>query len=274
MPQPLSARTADFTDSVIRRMTRVSLKYGAVNLSQGFPDFDPPREILDRLSQVSRGGPPPVLRHLGRPEFPGGPGKEAVPLHGPDHRPGQRDRGHLRLHRGHDVRHDDRGRPRRQGHRLLPLLRELRGGRHPLRRGAHLCAAASAGLHLRRGRAGGRLPPASQGADPVQSLQPLRPGLHPGGAADHRRDGHQVRRLRHHRRGLRAHRLRPPSAHLFRHPAGDVEAGRSPAPPCPRPTPSPAGGWATSSPRRRSPTGPRRSTTSSPWAAPRRCRRR
>ena len=57
MPQPLSARTADFTDSVIRRMTRVSLKYGAVNLSQGFPDFDPPREILDRLSQVSREGP-------------------------------------------------------------------------------------------------------------------------------------------------------------------------------------------------------------------------
>ena len=40
MPQPLSQRTASFTDSVIRRMTRVSLKYGAVNLSQGFPDLD------------------------------------------------------------------------------------------------------------------------------------------------------------------------------------------------------------------------------------------
>ncbi len=47
MPQPLSQRTASFTDSVIRRMTRVSLKYGAVNLSQGFPDFDPPKPILD-----------------------------------------------------------------------------------------------------------------------------------------------------------------------------------------------------------------------------------
>jgi aminotransferase len=34
-------------------MTRVSLKYGAVNLSQGFPDFEPPREILDRLAEVS-----------------------------------------------------------------------------------------------------------------------------------------------------------------------------------------------------------------------------
>lgn len=50
----LSNRTAGFTDSVIRRMTRVSNKYGAVNLSQGFPDFKPPQEILDRLAQVTK----------------------------------------------------------------------------------------------------------------------------------------------------------------------------------------------------------------------------
>ncbi len=53
MPQ-LSNRTAGFTDSVIRRMTRISNKYGAVNLSQGFPDFEPPKEILDRLAEVTR----------------------------------------------------------------------------------------------------------------------------------------------------------------------------------------------------------------------------
>ncbi|XOQ43668.1 MAG: Aminotransferase [Clostridium sp.] len=51
----LSNRTQGFTDSVIRRMTRVCLKYGAVNLSQGFPDFEPPREILNRLAEVSHG---------------------------------------------------------------------------------------------------------------------------------------------------------------------------------------------------------------------------
>ena len=51
--QPLSDRTAGFTDSVIRRMTRISNKYGAVNLSQGFADFDPPKEILDRLAEVA-----------------------------------------------------------------------------------------------------------------------------------------------------------------------------------------------------------------------------
>lgn len=51
--QPLSDRTAGFTDSIIRRMTRISNKYGAVNLSQGFPDFDPPKAILDRLAEVA-----------------------------------------------------------------------------------------------------------------------------------------------------------------------------------------------------------------------------
>jgi aminotransferase len=55
--QRLSDRTAGFTDSVIRRMTRISLQYGAVNLSQGFPDFDPPKELLDRLAQVAYEGP-------------------------------------------------------------------------------------------------------------------------------------------------------------------------------------------------------------------------
>lgn len=53
----LSDRTANFTDSVIRRMTRIANRYGAVNLSQGFPDFDPPREITDRLSEVAKSGP-------------------------------------------------------------------------------------------------------------------------------------------------------------------------------------------------------------------------
>lgn len=53
----LSSRTETFTDSVIRRMTRISNQYGAVNLSQGFPDFDPPKEITDRLAEVAGIGP-------------------------------------------------------------------------------------------------------------------------------------------------------------------------------------------------------------------------
>jgi aspartate/methionine/tyrosine aminotransferase len=41
----LSSKTAQFTESVIREMTRLAIQYKAVNLSQGFPDFPAPIEI-------------------------------------------------------------------------------------------------------------------------------------------------------------------------------------------------------------------------------------
>lgn len=53
----LSNRINFFTESVIRRMTRIADVYGAVNLSQGFPDFDPPAELLEELKKVSVEGP-------------------------------------------------------------------------------------------------------------------------------------------------------------------------------------------------------------------------
>lgn len=56
MPK-LSDRVGTFTDSVIRRMTRISDEYDAINLSQGFPDFDPPREITDALAKAAKEGP-------------------------------------------------------------------------------------------------------------------------------------------------------------------------------------------------------------------------
>lgn len=49
----LSRRTENFTDSVIRRMTRIANQYGAINLSQGFPDWDPPAAVLQRLREVA-----------------------------------------------------------------------------------------------------------------------------------------------------------------------------------------------------------------------------
>ena len=55
--RPLSDRVGTFTDSVIRRMTRISNKYGAINLSQGFPDFDPPKPMLDALAKAAYEGP-------------------------------------------------------------------------------------------------------------------------------------------------------------------------------------------------------------------------
>lgn len=56
MPQ-LSKRVDTFTDSVIRRMTRISdAKEGSINLSQGFPDFDPPQALLTALADMAKGG--------------------------------------------------------------------------------------------------------------------------------------------------------------------------------------------------------------------------
>ena len=56
MPQ-MSNRIQLFTDSVIRRMTRISDAVGAINLSQGFPDFPPPKELTDALKRVAGEGP-------------------------------------------------------------------------------------------------------------------------------------------------------------------------------------------------------------------------
>ena len=67
--QQLSDKTAHFTDSVIRRMTRVSMRYDAINLSQGFPDFDPPKPILDRLAKVAYEGPHQYAITWGAPNF-------------------------------------------------------------------------------------------------------------------------------------------------------------------------------------------------------------
>ncbi|HCC00838.1 MAG TPA: aminotransferase [Ruminococcaceae bacterium] len=56
MPQ-LSTRSSGFSESVIRRMTRVALRYNAINLSQGFPDFDPPKALTEELKVVADNGP-------------------------------------------------------------------------------------------------------------------------------------------------------------------------------------------------------------------------
>ena len=51
--QKLSKKTENFTDSVIRRMTRIAYKYDSINLSQGFPDFAPPEMLLKRLGETA-----------------------------------------------------------------------------------------------------------------------------------------------------------------------------------------------------------------------------
>jgi aminotransferase len=52
-----SDRIRGFGESMIRRMTRIANQYDAINLSQGFPDFDPPAELLDAGVAAMRAGP-------------------------------------------------------------------------------------------------------------------------------------------------------------------------------------------------------------------------
>jgi aspartate/methionine/tyrosine aminotransferase len=48
----ISAKAEQFTESVIREMTRLAMKHNAVNLSQGFPDFAAPEEIKEAARQA------------------------------------------------------------------------------------------------------------------------------------------------------------------------------------------------------------------------------
>lgn len=52
-----SRRTIGFEESVIRAMTRLANECGAINLSQGFPDFDPPEAVLRAAERAGREGP-------------------------------------------------------------------------------------------------------------------------------------------------------------------------------------------------------------------------
>ncbi|MEA5040724.1 MAG: aminotransferase class I/II-fold pyridoxal phosphate-dependent enzyme [Clostridiaceae bacterium] len=65
----LNKTSERFTDSVIRRMTRIALSCGAVNLAQGYPDFDPPKALTDRLAEVSALGPHQYAITMGAPNF-------------------------------------------------------------------------------------------------------------------------------------------------------------------------------------------------------------
>ena len=67
--KPLSNRTEHFTESVIRHMTRIANACGAINLSQGFPDFDPPKALQDRLAEVAHTGPYQYALTIGAQNF-------------------------------------------------------------------------------------------------------------------------------------------------------------------------------------------------------------
>ena len=64
-----AARLNHFTESVIREMTRVANRHGAINLSQGFPDADPPPEVLAAGQEAMAQGPHQYAVTWGAPRF-------------------------------------------------------------------------------------------------------------------------------------------------------------------------------------------------------------
>lgn len=68
MPQT-AARLRIFTESVIRGMTRLANAHGAINLAQGFPDFDPPEELMAALERAVRGPHHQYAVTWGAPRF-------------------------------------------------------------------------------------------------------------------------------------------------------------------------------------------------------------
>jgi aminotransferase len=67
---PNTARRLEgFTESVIRGMTRLANQHGALNLSQGFPDFDPPEALLAALERATRGPHHQYAVTWGAPRF-------------------------------------------------------------------------------------------------------------------------------------------------------------------------------------------------------------
>ena len=164
-----------FTESVIREMTRVAKQYGAINLSQGFPDVDPPAEVLGRRS-TRHGRQAPTST-----PSPGAPRVSARPWPAKQRRWMGLDidpDAHIVVTCGSTeammVRHDDGLQPRRQGDRLFALLRKLRGRHHPHRRRADLRAPAPAGFRLRSRRTAGA--PSSRGPRPWScATRPTRP---------------------------------------------------------------------------------------------------
>lgn len=64
-----SRRTAQFTESLIREMTRVAQQHGAINLAQGFPDSDPPPALVRAAKDAMDAGRHQYAITWGSPEL-------------------------------------------------------------------------------------------------------------------------------------------------------------------------------------------------------------
>ena len=174
----ISKRVQGFTESVIREMTRVSAQHGGgVNLAQGFPNFPPPRVLVEAAHRALDGDFHQYAITWGARNLREAIADEVRAVLRPPRRPGAPGDRVLRLHGGHAVDAPRRPRPRRRDRHLRAVLRELRAGRDHLRREARLRAARAAGLLVRPRPPGARLHAADAGDRVQQPEQPDGQGV-------------------------------------------------------------------------------------------------
>ncbi len=69
MRPPLTARLAPFGTTIFTEMTELAVRHGAVNLGQGFPDFDGPEFVKEAALRAIRDGRNQYVRMFGLPEL-------------------------------------------------------------------------------------------------------------------------------------------------------------------------------------------------------------
>jgi N-succinyldiaminopimelate aminotransferase len=66
---PIANRVAAFGTTIFTEMTQLALKHNAINLSQGFPDFDGPEEVKEAAIAAIRSGQNQYSQSAGQPEL-------------------------------------------------------------------------------------------------------------------------------------------------------------------------------------------------------------
>ena len=213
-----SKKATQFTESVIREMTRLSAApSGGVNLSQGFPDFPAPAAIKDAACAAIHADVNQYAVTWGARPLREAIAREFTRRYGVPVVADEQVTVCCGVDRGDDGDDDGDHRPGRRGGRLRAVLRELRPRRDPLRRDAALRHAARAGLDLRSRRAGGGVQraDAARSSSTRRTTRPARCSraaeLEAIAALCRKWDVHRDLR-----RDLRAHHLRRPRARADR----------------------------------------------------------
>ena len=215
MTLPAALRLPSVGTTIFTVMSKLAADVGAVNLSQGFPDFDCDPALVDAVARHMRAGLNQYAPMQGVPALRQAIAAKYAPLLRRQLRPRHRGDGDFRRHRGDLRRGRVRRASRRRGHRPGAVLRLLRPVHRAQRRRAGRRAAAPAGLPDRLGRGARGDHAAHAAADDQLAAQSHR--LHPHRRRHRRadRDRRPHRHLHRQRRSLRAHHLRrrPPREH-------------------------------------------------------------